>query len=620
MSKKKFDFSGYATKVGLKCSDGRTILQDAFADADGKTVPLVYQHMHNDPKNILGHAILENRKDGVYAYCSLNDTESGKTAKALIQHGDISALSIYANSLVEKAKNVVHGVIREVSIVIAGANPEAYIDNLAFEHGDGSITTDETEAIICAGALSHDALDLGEEEEENLTHADSEKETVGDIFESLSEKQKTVVYAMIAHALETDEEKAVEHSDDSEDETLVQHSNKEKGDSTMKKNIFDKAAATADGDVLKHEALTRDDLRAIFNDARQSQSTLKNAFLSHGFSTISDALAVYENRDQVLAHVNTYGIADNVEYLFPDARSSSNTPEFLKRKTEWVSKVFGAAKHIPFSRIKTIMADITADEARARGYVKGNEKVDEVITLLKRTTDPVTVYKKQKLDRDDIIDITDFDVVVWLRAEMRMMLEEEIARAQLVGDGRSSMSDDKIKEDKIRPIATDDAVYTVPVVMAESVTVAQMIDAIILGRKSYQGTGTPTFFTTPDINGDMLLLKDSTGRRLYNTEADLAAGIRAREIVEVPVMENKIVVTLPAAPGVAGSQKRLIGVSVNMSDYSLGADKGGAVAMFDDFDIDFNQYKYLIETRCSGALTMPHSAIAYWKTEAIAPL
>jgi len=620
MSKKKFDFSGYATKVGLKCSDGRTILQDAFADADGKTVPLVYQHMHNDPKNILGHAILENRKDGVYAYCSLNDTESGKTAKALIQHGDISALSIYANSLVEKAKNVVHGVIREVSIVIAGANPEAYIDNLAFEHGDGSITTDETEAIICAGALSHDALDLGEEEEENLTHADSEKETVGDIFESLSEKQKTVVYAMIAHALETDEEKAVEHSDDSEDETPVQHSNKEKGDSTMKKNIFDKAAATADGDVLKHEALTRDDLRAIFNDARQSQSTLKNAFLSHGFSTISDALAVYENRDQVLAHVNTYGIADNVEYLFPDARSSSNTPEFLKRKTEWVSKVFGAAKHIPFSRIKTIMADITADEARARGYVKGNEKVDEVITLLKRTTDPVTVYKKQKLDRDDIIDITDFDVVVWLRAEMRMMLEEEIARAQLVGDGRSSMSDDKIKEDKIRPIATDDAVYTVPVVMAESVTVAQMIDAIILGRKSYQGTGTPTFFTTPDINGDMLLLKDSTGRRLYNTEADLAAGIRAREIVEVPVMENKIVVTLPAAPGVAGSQKRLIGVSVNMSDYSLGADKGGAVAMFDDFDIDFNQYKYLIETRCSGALTMPHSAIAYWKTEAIAPL
>jgi len=630
-SKQKFDFSGYATKVGLKCSDGRTILQDAFADADGKTVPLVYQHMHNDPKNILGHAVLENRKDGVYAYCSLNDTESGKTAKALIQHGDISALSIYANSLVEKAKNVVHGVIREVSIVIAGANPEAYIDNLAFEHGDGSISTDETEAIICAGALTHDALNIEEEKEEDIVHADSEKETVGDIFESLSDKQKTMVYAMIAHALENSEDQDVKHSDDSEDEDededesdsdgdSIKHSNKEEGDSTMKKNIFDKAATAAEGDALKHEALTRDDLRAIFNDARQSQSTLKNAFLSHGFSTISDALAVYENRDQVLAHVNTYGIAENVEYLFPDARSSSTTPEFLKRKTEWVAKVFGAAKHIPFSRIKTIMADITADEARARGYVKGNEKVDEVITLLKRTTDPTTVYKKQKLDRDDIIDITDFDVVVWLRAEMRMMLEEEIARAQLVGDGRSSMSDDKIKEDKIRPIATDDSVYTVPITMAESVTVAQMIDTIILGRKSYQGTGTPTFFTTPDINGDMLLLKDSTGRRLYNTEADLAAGIRAREIIEVPVMENKIVVVTPAALGVAGVQKRLIGVSVNMSDYSLGADKGGAVAMFDDFDIDFNQYKYLIETRCSGALTMPHSAIAYWKTEAIPAL
>jgi len=620
-SKKKFDFSGYATKVGLKCSDGRTILQDAFADADGKTVPLVYQHMHNDPKNILGHAILENRKDGVYAYCSLNDTESGKTAKALIQHGDISALSIYANSLVEKAKNVIHGVIREVSIVIAGANPEAYIDNLAFEHGDGSISTDETEAIICAGVLSHDALNIEEEEEEEVIHADAGEETVGDIFESLSEKQKTVVYAMIAHALEeSSSDETAEHGETSEEEDEFEHSNKQKGEAKMKKNIFDKTAAAAEGDVLKHDALTRDELRAIFNDARQSQSTLKNAFLAHGFASIPDALAVYENRQDVLAHVNTYGIAENVEYLFPDARSSSATPEFIKRKTEWVSKVFGGAKHIPFSRIKTIMADITADEARARGYVKGNEKVDEVITLLKRTTDPQTVYKKQKLDRDDVIDITDFDVVVWLRAEMRMMLEEEIARAQLVGDGRSSMSDDKIKEDKIRPIATDDAVYTVPVVMAESVTVAQMIDAIILGRKDYQGTGTPTFFTTPDVNGDMLLLKDSTGRRLYNTEADLAAGIRAREIVEVPVMENKVVVTLPAALGVAGSQKRLIGVSVNMSDYSLGADKGGAVAMFDDFDIDFNQYKYLIETRCSGALTMPHSAIAYWKTEAIAPL
>jgi HK97 family phage prohead protease len=627
MSKtKKYDFSGYATKVGLKCTDGRTILPDAFADADGKTVPLVYQHMHNDPQNVLGHAVLENRKDGVYAYCSLNDTEAGKTVKALIQHGDISALSIYANSLVEKAKNVIHGVIREVSIVLAGANPGAYIDNIAFEHGDGSISTDETEAIICAGAMGEDGH-IKEEEEENeeevaLTHADKKnEETVGDIFETLTEKQKTVVYAMIAHALESSEDSDVEHGDDSDDDdTKIEHSNKREGDSEMKKNIFDKTASATDGDALKHEALTREELRSIFNDARQSQSTLKNAFLAHGFASLRDALSVYEHREDVLMHASNYGVGDNVEYLFPDAQASSTSPAFIKRDTEWVSKVFGGAKHVPFSRIKTVLADITADEARARGYVKGNEKVDEVISLLKRTTDPQTVYKKQKLDRDDIIDITDFDVVIWLRAEMRMMLEEEIARAQIVGDGRNPASDDKIKEDKIRPIATDSSVYTVEVQIAESASVAQMIDQIILGRKQYKGTGNPTFFTTPDVNGDMLLLKDSTGRRLYNTEADLAAGLRAREIVEVPVMENKVVVITPAEIGTAGVQKRLVGVSVNMSDYSLGADKGGAVAMFDDFDIDFNQYKYLIETRCSGALTMPHSAIAYWKLEAIPAL
>lgn len=612
-SKPKYDFSGYATKVGLKCSDGRTIMQDAFQGADGKTVPLVYQHMHNSPTNILGHAVLENRKDGVYAYCSLNDTESGKTAKALVKHGDITALSIYANSLVEKSKNVVHGVIREVSLVIAGANPEAYIDNLAFEHGDGSITTDETEAVICAGAFSEDPLEVAAE----LAHAAGTKtdskgeETLGEIFDSLDEKQQAAMYALIAHALGDGEEppagktelKNVKHSDDG-------------GEPNMKKNIFDKTAEDGDSGALVHDALTREELRSIFTEARQSQSTLKNAFLAHGYETLADALSAYEHRDAVLAHAGTYGI-DDIGYLFPDARTTTNTPAFIKRDTEWVNKVFGGAKHVPFSRIKTVLADITADEARARGYVKGKEKVDEVITLLKRTTDPQTIYKKQKLDRDDIIDITDFDVVVWLRAEMRMMLEEEIARAQLIGDGRLSSSDDKIKEDKIRPIATDDAVYTIEIQIPEDATVAQMIDQVILGRKQYKGTGTPSFFTTPDVNGDMLLLKDSTGRRLYNTEADLAAGIRAKEIVEVPVMENKVVVITPATSSADGLQKRLIGISVNMNDYSLGADKGGQVSMFDDFDIDFNQYKYLIETRCSGALTMPHSAIAYWKLETI---
>ena len=619
---KTYDFSGYATKVGVKCSDGRTILQDAFAHMDGKKVPLMYQHLHNDPKNVLGHAVLENREDGVYAYCSLNDTESGKTAKSLIKHGDVTALSIYANALVQKSQNVVHGVIREVSLVLSGANPEAYIDNLAFEHADGSVTSDESEAIISLGALelnfAHDGIDLPEtsdasdnKEPDPIVHADTkktseDKETVEAVFDTLNEKQKTVVYALIAHALETSEED--DDEDEDEDET-AQHSNT-KGDETMKKNAFDKQSAAAEG------TLSRDTLRTILSDVARSKGTLKDAFLQHGFDTLSAALAAYEHQDEVLAHAATYGI-DNIGYLFPDARTTTNTPQFIKRDTEWVAKVFGAAKHVPFSRIKTVLADITADEARARGYIKGNEKKDEVIALLKRTTDPQTVYKKQKLDRDDIIDITDFDVVVWLRMEMRMMLEEEIARAQLVGDGRLSSSDDKIKEDKIRPIATDDALYTVEVQIPADATVAKMIDAIILGRKKYKGTGTPTFFTTPDINGDMLLLKDSTGRRLYNTEADLAAGLRAREIVEVPVMENKVIEITPATETTDGLQKRLIGISVNMNDYSLGADKGGNIAMMDDFDIDFNQYKYLIETRCSGALTMPHSAIAYWKLEVI---
>lgn len=387
----------------------------------------------------------------------------------------------------------------------------------------------------------------------------------------------------------------------------------------MKKNIFDSTTSTVGADSIQHDALTREELRTIFDEARKSQSTLKNAFLAHGYSNLSDALAVYEHRDDVLMHAATYGI-DNIGYLFPDARTTTNTPAFIKRKTAWVSKVFGAAKHIPFSRIKTILADITADEARARGYVKGNQKVDEVLTLIKRTTDPQTVYKKQKLDRDDIIDITDFDVVVWLRSEMRMMLEEEIARAQLVGDGRSSASEDKIREDKIRPIATDDPVYTVEIQIPAAATTSQIIDQIILGREQYEGSGTPSFFTTANVNGDMLLLKDSTGRRLYNTEADLAAGIRASEIVEVPVMANKVIVITPAEVGKNGLQKRLLGISVDMNDYSLGADKGGEVNMFDDFDIDFNQFKYLIETRCSGALTMPHSAIAFWKLEEIPAL
>ena len=610
--KPKHDVSGYATKVGVKCSDGRTIMQDAFAHMDGVKVPLVYEHVHDNIQNVLGHAILENRKDGVYAYCSFNNTPAGQTAAELVKHGDVEALSIYANGLVEKSKNVTHGNIREVSLVLTGANPQAYIENLAFGHSDGTITNSEDEVVICVHSASNDigieypgSEDDEDDDDDDLSHSDKKskkdsEETVGDILDTLNEKQKTVVFGLIGQVL-------AEESD--EDDEGVSHSNFE-GDKHMKKNLFDEKT-----EEKQKAGLDQAGLRAIFESAKKS--TLKHAFAEAGYDTISDALADYENRDAVLAHSGTYGI-DNIGYLFPDARTTTNTPAFIKRDTEWVSKVFGAAKHIPFSRIKTVVADITPDEARARGYVTGKKKEDEVFALLKRTTDPQTVYKKQKMDRDDIVDITDFDVIMWLKMEMRMMLEEEIARAQLVGDGRSVASNDKIKEDKIRPIATDDDLYTVEVQIAATATVAQTIDEIVKGRKKYKGSGTPDFFTTPDLNGDMLLLKDTTGRRLYNNETDLAAALRARSIIEVPVMENKIVVITPATVTEDGLQKRLIGVSVNMLDYSLGADKGGNVAMFDDFDIDYNQFKYLIETRCSGALTMPHSAIAYWKLEVIA--
>ena len=602
-NKNKYDFSGYATKVGLKCSDGRTILQDAFQDSDGKTVPLVWQHLHNDPGNILGHAVLENRKDGVYAYCSLNGSPAAQDAKEAVKHGDISALSIYANSLIEKGKNVIHGAIREVSLVIAGANPEAYIDNLAFEHGDGSVVQDESEAIISANS------DL------ELFHAEEEKddETVADVFKTLNEKQQTVVYAMIAEALKTSNE---ESEDESEEESEPEEEKKIKqtaieGDTNMKKNVFDN---TSDDTTMAHDALTYDELQQIFVDARKSQSTLKNSFLAHGFESISEGYAAYEgNNTGALKHSIT-----DIEYLFPDAKTLTGRPAIVAPREEWVGKVFGQARHIPFSRVKTIVADITGEEARALGYVKGNEKVEEVFGLLKRTTDPQTVYKKQRLDRDDIIDITDFDVVAWLRNEMRGRLEAEIARAMLVGDGRSAASDDKIIETKIRPIATDVALYTVPVVVSPEddadtePTTSELIDAIIRARKDYKGSGTPSLYIRTDLLGDMLLLKDSLGRRIYNTMEELSSALRVKEIVDVPVMDGIV------NPDPLAVYSELAAILVNMADYAIGADKGGAITMFDDFDIDFNQQKYLIETRVSGALTLPHSAIAFW-AEAVEP-
>lgn len=556
----KFDFSGWATKANLKCSDGRTIMKDAFKDNDGKSVPLVWNHQHNDPTNVLGHALLQNRDEGVYAYCTFNDSEAGKTGKLLVQHGDVCALSIWANQLKQNLNNVVHGNIREVSLVLAGANPGAFIDSIIM-HGEES----DEDAIIYTGediVLSHS----NESEDKKMDETDknvetNKEETVADVFNTLSEKQKNVVYAIIGQALEEGEE-----SDNEESE----------GGNEMKHNVFDQTEEKK-SDVLSHDAMN-----AIISDGKRFGS-LKESFL---------------------AHADEYGIKQ-IDYLFPEAESLNNPPEFIKRETDWVSKVMNGVHRTPFSRIKSSFADITADEARAKGYIKGNLKKEEVFTLLKRSTTPTTIYKKQKLDRDDIIDITDFDVVAWLKSEMRMMLNEEIARAILIGDGRLSSSDDKINEQNIRPIASDAELYSVrvPVHVAASATTDDkakaMIRAAVKARKEYKGSGNPTFFTTEDWLTNALLLEDTMGHRLYKNESDVAAAMRVSNIVTVPVMEG--------AKGPNGGD--LIGIIVNLNDYNVGADKGGAINMFDDFDIDYNQQKYLIETRCSGALTKPYSAL-----------
>lgn len=552
---KKYDFSGYATKNDLKCSDGRTIRKDAFKDNDGHSVPLVWQHLHNDSGNVLGHAILENREDGVYTYGKFNDTEAGRNAKLLVEHKDITKLSIYANDLLQQGSDVIHGAIREVSLVLSGANPGAVIDNLSIQHSDGSVDTEATEAIIHTGS----DLELPTEEEEMkkddiIEHAEDE-ETVKEVFDTLSDKQKEVVYYMIGAAVEGGEE-------DDDDDDDVEHS---EGGYAMKRNIFDNT------DELVRPVLSHSDLKSIFEDAQKTGS-LKESFLSHAVE---------------------YGIED-IDYLFPDAKTLTSTPEFIARRMEWVAGVISGTKHTPFSRIKTVGADITADEARAKGYVKGNLKKEEVVKLLKRSTSPTTIYKKQKLDRDDIIDITDLDVVAWLKAEMRVMLDEELARAVLIGDGRDAESDDKIDEACIRPIVSDDNLYAHLVTLAANCSGNDIIEGIIRARTYYKGSGTPTLYTTDKFLIDLLLLKDTLGRRLYTTETELAQALRVSKIVCVEPMEGV---------------DNLVGIVVNLQDYSLGADKGGNISMFDDFDIDYNQYKYLLETRCSGALTKYKSAL-----------
>lgn len=572
----RFDFSGWATRNNLKCSDGRTIRKDAFKDNNGQKVPLVWNHQHNDPLNVLGHALLENRDEGVYAYCSLNDTEAGQNAKRLIEHGDVSALSIYANQLKQHGGDVIHGSIREVSLVLAGANPGAFIDSVIC-HGEES----EEEAIIYTGediSLSHAACVEKEKEDKPMEDPKkmekSEKpegeKTVKDVFDTLTEEQKTVVYALIGQALEGKDE-----PDDYEDED-------DEEDNNMKHNVFDQ------DEMMQGNVLSHSDMEEILSDAKRTGS-LKESFLAHAEAT--------------------YGI-DQIDTLFPEPKSMNTPPEFIKRDTNWVAGVINGVHHTPFSRIKSMFANITEDEARAKGYIKGKLKKEEVFTLLKRTTTPTTIYKKQKLDRDDIIDITDFDVVAWIKSEMRMMLDEEIARAILVGDGRLTSDDDHINEANIRPIWKDDDLYTIKTKITVDASATDddkakaVIKAAVKSRKEYKGSGNPVLYTTEDFLTNCLLLEDTQGYRLYKSEQDVATAMRVSRIVTVPVMENL------SRTDSESKTRNLVGIIVNLNDYNVGADKGGAVNMFDDFDIDYNQQKYLMETRCSGALIKPYSAIA----------
>ena len=625
----KADCSGWATKANMLCSDGRTILQNAFSECDGKTVPVVWNHEHNDPNAVLGHALLENRGDGVYAYITFNDTDAGQNAKKLVQHKDVDRLSIYANKLVQRGGDVIHGIIREVSLVLAGANPGAvidtviahgedseiegyimsgeYIENIdTLSHSDDSedqnenskgekavatvtkntsgmadgektvadvfnTLTEEQKTVVYAmigQALEEAGVDTDEDDDENVQHsAEDDDETVSDVFNTLTDKQKTVVYAMIGQALE---EAGVDTDDEDDDEN-------EGGSNNMKHNAFDQETNTQEQEVLSHS-----EMMDIFDEAKRNGS-LADTVLQHGIT--------------------------NIDYMFPDAKTVDNVPGFIKREDTWVTDVMNSVHKTPFSRIKSVFADITEDEARAKGYVKGNQKTDEVFKMLKRTTTPTTVYKKQSLDRDDMIDITDFDVVSWLKTEMRTMLNEELARAILVGDGRGSSVADKINEGNIRPIWTDDDVYTVkaavPITKAttDEEKARAFVKACIKSRKNYKGSGNPVMYMSEDMLTNCLLLEDTNQRVIYDTVEKLATALRVSKIVPVPVMED-----LQRVKG--DSTHFLGGIYVNLSDYNVGADKGGAVNMFDDFDIDYNKQKYLIETRCSGALIKPYSAVA----------
>lgn len=624
----KSDFSGYATKNNIRCSDGRTIMHNAFAEQDGDVVPLVWQHDHNSPDNVLGHALLENRDDGVYCYGVFNDTPTAKQARELVSHGDINSLSIYANHLSQNGGNVEHGVIREVSLVLAGANPGAMIDNVAIQHSDGNVDELDDEAVIYSGEeLNHsDIFDIVQmddeyepEYEDDISHADgsdedSDGETIQDVFNTLTDKQKNVVYALIGMALNKNSSGDMEHADsdeDSEDETVqdVFDTLTDKQKNVVYALIglaIDNATGNKENNTAEHSAFEGDAMN-IFEKNGMAMSTAD--YVSHEDQEAFMTAVAKENptsfKDFAIAHAQDYGIKD-IGILFPDAKAVENQPELYKRDTEWVSTVLSGTRHTPFSRIKTYYADLTEDTARAKGFTldrdNNNRKMDEIFKVAKRQTTPTTIYKKQKLDRDDIIDITDFSVVNFLMSEMKVMLDEEIARAVLIGDGRSASAEDHINTENIRPIVGDDEMYVIySVATAADEDMTAFVDRVRTSKTGYLGSGTPTMFISPSKHGQLMVQRDKVGRRLYDTDASLAAAMGVSAIVEVPLFENLVDPKKPS--------NNVDALIVNLRDYTIGTDNGGAVTSFEDFDIDYNQKKYLMETRMSGALTKLKSAI-----------
>lgn len=589
----KCDFSGFVTKNDMRCTDGLTIRKNAFAENDQKVVPLVWQHDHNDPENILGQVVLENKPNGVYGYATFNGSPRAEAAKEAVRHGDIVSMSIYANRVQKDSfGNVTHGDIKEVSLVLSGANPGAMIDQVRLVHGDVVDELDDEVIIYTGEEFSH-----SDEDDRDFQHADDEDsdsddksdsesdETIGDVFDSLTEKQKNVVYALIGNALESTGQN--EDTDNKKDNEDAEQADKNEGETIMH-NAFENSKSV-DGGELKADELRHDEaeMKAIFADAQRS-------------GRLSDA---------VIAHAQSYGIS-NIDTLFPDARAIRNTPDYYKRRTEWVNTVMNGTNHVPWSRIKSVYADLTEDEARAKGYTldrnSNKRKVDEVISVAKRETTPQTVYKRQRLDRDDILDITDFDVVAWMKQEMRIMLDEELARAFMIGDGRASSSNDKIKETNIRPIAFDDDLYTVKVEIDAAAKPSEIIDAVTMAMVDYEGSGSPTLFAEPKFIATLMTARDSVGNRQYRNRSELVDALGVSGIVEIPVMK-----------GVKDSDGNdLKAIIVNLRDYTVGSDRGGQVSMFDDFDLDFNQQIYLMETRVSGALTRIHSAIAIMSPKA----